>query len=816
MRIVLLSRASIRLCAASLVLWALFDYSAEAAQVDVTYLGGSDYNNPANWSPQVVPNNGNGGNTYRVTIGKSGPTSTSDVTVDALTLQDMSSLIVDDHLFSSAVTRNNASIAFSPYDNYEFSGGIAVRAFLVAGKHAAANLGALANYDAATQTLESGAYSILSYDTTYQAILSFKGAQIVTNSATINIAGGGSKITDEFGADALAPLAINNGLLIIGQPFATAGDFTNNGDLRVTGAVSPSAPGIVFNVTGQLTNFDPVTKTLTGGSFYVGSTSLDTPKFMFTGADVVTNSSNLTLVRKFSPANMVDEHDADALRNLANNTAAGTLILDGQFATTARRFTNAGYLRLNRDFVLASASTFVQSDGTLVISQNGTYNTGLGKLDTQGGSILLNGGMLIEAGRLVGDTTSNILISPGDGTTRYTPLMVFDGKLVLGSNSVLRFDLLGTARGSGSYYGGPFGGPPAYGYDAIDCTGSVTLGGQLQIALGATQSGSRFSPSGSDTFLLVKAQTSLTGSFSNVANGQRLNTTDGGGSFVVNYGANSAFDPTGVTLSAFQPNTSPAVLRNISTRGLVTGGQRVVIGGFIVTGSEPKPVILRALGPSLRTSGVTDALDDPVLTLYDSRGTVLASNDDWQKSSQRSAIQGSGIPPTDSREAAVVATLAAGSYTAVIESKNGATGVALVEVYDLNTGTQSQLANISTRGFADVGDHELIGGIIVGGGSGSTDVLVRALGPSLAKVGVAQPLEDPGVVVYNGSGTAVMNNGNWQDSPRRAAIEATGIAPTDPHEAADIATLPPGSYTALVGPQAGQSGVGLVEFYRLK
>lgn len=819
------AKAPARFWSALSVASALFCHAGEAAQVDVTYVSGSDYNNPASWSPQVVPNNGNGGDTYRVTIGAvrdsfgpTSPISNLDVQVDALTLRDSGArLTVEDHLFRSAATSNDASLVLSPFNPADFYGGIEVRAFRVDGKYAAANLGFLANYNPATETLESGGYTISSFDASYQAILSFNGARIVTNSATIKFSGAGSKITDEFGADALAPLAVNNGLLIMEGSFNTAGSFTNNGELRLAGFL-PFDVSAVFNVTGRLTNFDSRTKTLAGGTFLVGTTDNPRFKLMFTGANIVTNSSTLSVSRdRTSPVpTLIDEHGADGLRNLANNTAAGTLTFNGDFSTAAPVFTNAGYLLLIYGFTMPSGGKFVQSDGTLVVSQYGYDGTGFGKLDTQGGSILLNGGLLIEAGTLLGDTKSNALISPGDDTKRYTPLMLFDGNLELGSSSVLRFDLVGNSRGSGAQFG-RFGQPPPYGYDAIDCTKNVTLGGELQVTLSTmTANGLRFAPGPDDTYLLVRAQAPIAGSFTNVANGQRLNTRDGGGSFVVNYGANSALDPTGVVLSAFLPNTSPAVLRNISTRGLVGSGERVLIGGFIITGSDSKPVIVRAIGPSLRASRVTTALDDPVLTLYDKDGAPIAWNDDWQQSAQRSAIQGSGVPPTDAREAAVVATLSAGNYTAVAEGKNGATGTCLVEVYDLNTGTQSQLANISTRGYAKSGDNALIGGVIVGGGSESTDILARALGPSLGAVGVTEPLEDPFLVVYNGQGIAVMNNGDWQQSPQRNAIETSGLAPTDTREAAALATLPPGAYTAVVGDTQGKSGVGVVEFYRLK
>src|SRR3954470_23590119 len=158
-----------RVCLALSVAAALCGHAVKAGQVAVQYVGGSDYNDPANWSPQVVPNNGNGGNTYRVTIGvlpgTSGPTSTTDVTIDELRLLNRGSLVVDDHSFTSGATSNDASVLFSPFTPWEFSGGIAVRAFKVATKSAAANLGTLANYDAATQTLENGGYSVISFDT---------------------------------------------------------------------------------------------------------------------------------------------------------------------------------------------------------------------------------------------------------------------------------------------------------------------------------------------------------------------------------------------------------------------------------------------------------------------------------------------------------------------------------------------------------------------------------------------------------------------------------------------------------------------------
>jgi hypothetical protein len=389
--------------------------------------------------------------------------------------------------------------------------------------------------------------------------------------------------------------------------------------------------------------------------------------------------------------------------------------------------------------------------------------------------------------------------------------MTFEGSLTLGPASVLRFDLKGTPRGPGAPTRA--GNPKVAGYDAIDCTANVTIDGKLQVT-------PAFNPASGATFVLVQAQAPIAGSFSNVANGARLTTTDGRGSFIVNYGPNTAFDPKAVVLSNFQPNTGPAVLLNVSTRGQVGSGERAMIGGFIITGSEPKPVILRAIGPSLRNYGVAGVLDDPTFSLHDNTGATIASNDDWQQSPQWTEIQATGIPPSDAREAAIVATLAPGAYTAVLEGKNGATGVCLVEIYDLNAGTQSQLANMSTRGYTERGDNALIGGVIIGGGTGSTDILIRALGPSLSKSGVVATLENPYLGLTTQAGVGIDGNDDWRMSPNQAAIQATGMPPSDDRESAIVRTLAPGAYTALVFPTSSsggtRSGVGLVEFYRLR
>ena len=270
-----------------------------------------------------------------------------------------------------------------------------------------------------------------------------------------------------------------------------------------------------------------------------------------------------------------------------------------------------------------------------------------------------------------------------------------------------------------------------------------------------------------------------------------------------------------------QPSPSPSAppppaagqLLNIATRLRVQTGENVLIGGLIVTGNAPKKVIIRGLGPSL-SQLFAGALEDTTLELYQG-GTLLAANDNW-KDSQRQEIEASGIAPADERESAIVYTLDPGLYTAVMSGRSGATGIGVVEVYDLDQAADSKLVNIATRGFIEPGENMMIGGLIVGGsGTAPARVLVRAIGPSLAESGVAGSLEDPVLELRDGQGELVRENDDWEDT-QRAAIEATTLAPKYPAESAILVELPVGSYTALVRGHDDAVGVGVVEVYHLR
>jgi Calx-beta domain len=257
------------------------------------------------------------------------------------------------------------------------------------------------------------------------------------------------------------------------------------------------------------------------------------------------------------------------------------------------------------------------------------------------------------------------------------------------------------------------------------------------------------------------------------------------------------------------PIATPTTLGNISTRLRVETGDNVLIGGFIITGTQGKKVILRAIGPSLP---VADALADPFLELHDGSGALLEANDNWVDSPEKQAIIDSTIPPSNDLESAIVATLPANSsaYTAIVRGVNDTTGVGLVEVYDLDTSVDSKLANISTRGLVQTGDNVMIGGFIVLGQS-SQKIIARAIGPSLPVPGA---LADPTLELHNGNGDVIAFNDNWKDS-QQAEIEATTIPPSNDLESAIVATLTPGNYTAIVRGKNDTTGVALVEVYGL-
>ena len=297
----------------------------------------------------------------------------------------------------------------------------------------------------------------------------------------------------------------------------------------------------------------------------------------------------------------------------------------------------------------------------------------------------------------------------------------------------------------------------------------------------------------------------------------------------------SATSPEGINLDVIGynlPQTGPPSLGNVSTRSFVQTGANVMIGGFIVQGTGPKRVIVRAIGPELTQYGIPNALANPILELHNGTGALIATNNDWQTTiiggiitgSQVSNIQNSGHAPTAASESAIIADLQPGNYTAILSGVNGTTGVALVEVYDLAPAASSSLGNVSTRSFVQTDSNVMIGGFIVQG-SGPKRVIIRAIGPELSAppFNIPNALANPTLELHNGAGALIASNDNWQTtiiggiitSSQVSDIQNSGHVPTATSESAIIANLQPGNYTAIVRGVSNTIGVGLVEVYDL-
>jgi hypothetical protein len=240
-----------------------------------------------------------------------------------------------------------------------------------------------------------------------------------------------------------------------------------------------------------------------------------------------------------------------------------------------------------------------------------------------------------------------------------------------------------------------------------------------------------------------------------------------------------------------------------------------MIGGLIITGTGPKKVAIRGIGPSLGSFGLTDLLADPTLELRGSDGALLMQNDNWQDDpAQAAQLTALGLALQDTNESGIVATLQPGAYTAVLVGKTNTSGSGLVEVYDADPAAGSQLGNLSTRGFVQTGDNVMIGGFILGHDSGSTTVALRGIGPSLGQAGLDNGLADPTLELRDSNGLLLIANDNWQDDPASAAqLSAHGLAPQDPLESGIFTLLPPGAFTAILGGKNGGVGLGLVEIY---
>lgn len=283
-----------------------------------------------------------------------------------------------------------------------------------------------------------------------------------------------------------------------------------------------------------------------------------------------------------------------------------------------------------------------------------------------------------------------------------------------------------------------------------------------------------------------------------------------------------------ITTACNDPNETVTIgataqFLNMSTRmrtdATTNNGNSVGIGGFTITGSVAKHVIVRAIGPSLTKFGIasTDVLPDPVLEVHGPGAFGTITNNNW-RDSQEAQIKLDGLAPTNDLESAIDATLPPGAYTAIIKGNTGTAqaGVCMFEVYDLDSAATSKLANLSTRAFVGTGNNVVIAGFVLGRNQGNDRVVVRGLGPSLSSFGIGSTLADPTLELRDENGTLILANNDWQDNAAQAAqVTAAGLAPLNTKESAIAASLAPGAYTAILSGLNNTTGVGTVEVYDL-
>jgi hypothetical protein len=255
---------------------------------------------------------------------------------------------------------------------------------------------------------------------------------------------------------------------------------------------------------------------------------------------------------------------------------------------------------------------------------------------------------------------------------------------------------------------------------------------------------------------------------------------------------------------------------NLSSRMRVLTADKVAIAGFIITGTAPKRVLVRAMGPSLAQFGLSTLLADPTITLHGPSGFVPIVNDNW-RSAQQDEIAATGLAPGNDLEPAIVATLTPGNYTAVLSGTNSGTGTGILEIYDLDLAANSKLANISTRAYAGSGDDALIAGFTVGKGAGVDNLIIRGLGPSLQSSSLGNFMYDPTLEVRNANGTSLLTSGSVQTADE--AVFRANLMPGFSQEPVASLTVGPGAYTVLLSPEISQyynpPNIALIEIYSL-
>ena len=495
--------------------------------------------------------------------------------------------------------------------------------------------------------------------------------------------------------------------------------------------------------------------------------------------------------------------------NVSGKSTAGPSLLDSLGNLAVGLFDSAAFLTIKEDATVISETGIVTFGEVELGVDNAPGNpaswsvsdllqiAGIGKVELHNGAIVTVGQTLTVGpnGSICGNGTYSVMGLENSGTAcpgNSVGTLVIEGDYTQTATGKLTIETAGLGDGE---------------FDLFHVTGDATLGGTLEMLFPGT-----YLPKTGDSFTFLQVDGMISGDFAEVTFPQLL--------------PGFLFDlmqvPGGVVFTANSDAVlAPTFLLNISTRVQVGTDADVLIGGFIVQGTEPKTILIRAIGPSLEPFGVVGALADPTLELHDSTGALIGQNDNWRTTQlggviiedQFFAIHATALPPTSDAESAIIVTLDPGAYTAIVAGANSSTGIGLVEVYDLGPApAAAKLANISTRGFVQTGDNVMIGGFIIG--NQTSEVLVRGIGPSLTPFGISNALADPTLELHDGNGGLLASNNDWR-TDQETEIDATGLAPNEDLEAAILRTLAPGAYTAILRGVSDTTGVGLVEAYDL-
>jgi CSLREA domain-containing protein len=569
---------------------------------------------------------------------------------------------------------------------------------------------------------------------------------------------------------------------------------------------APGVSGVILNtlMPNGLSITNPVTINGPGASVLTISGNNVSRVFNVTTSGVVT-FSGLTIARGSGNGGGGILNSSSGTVNVTNSTLSGSSVTStgGGILNSSSGTVNVTNSTLSGN----SASSSTGAGGGICNSSSGTVNvtnstiSGNSTGSSGGGGIFNGSGTLnVTNSTLSGNSTTGggggiSSGSGGTGNIKSTIIALNTGASspdVSGSFASQGFNLIDETDGSTGFTA------------ATDQTGTIAL--PLDPKLDPVGLQNNGGPTQTIALLLGSPAVDKGKSFG-------LTTDQRGLSIFDDPGVPNAAGGDGRDIGAFELNGGqqvPTVLANISTRLLVETGNNVLIGGFIITGTQPKKVIVRAIGPSLSVF-FTGVLADPVLELHGPGGFATITNDNW-RSDQEAEIIATTIPPSNDLESAIVATLPANNsaYTAIVGGVNNGTGIGVVEAYDLDRTVDSKLANISTRGFVQTGDDVLIGGLIVLG-QNPLRVIVRAIGPSLSLPG---SLGDPTLELHDGNGALIAANDNWR-SDQEAEIIATTIPPSNDLESAIVRNLTPGNYTAIVRGVNGTTGVALVEVYAL-